>query len=147
MKFGAWKYRRRIARALALNRRGEVRRDGLRIIEASMRLKVQWRARLIHPWDRDLPTDITARLLVEQSFADTEAALDRLFSILPEVDSIELTVLDPVSDQKIMTGIVHRSDVEAARCFASVKMRMRESGIDFRFTDSQLCSLDVQVGD
>jgi hypothetical protein len=43
-------------------------------------------------------------LFVEQSLADTEAALERLFTSLPEIDIIELTVLDPVSKQKIMAG-------------------------------------------
>ena len=106
-----------------------------------MSLRVRWRARLIHPWDRDLPTDTTERLLVEQSFADTEAALHRLFTTLPEIDIIELRVLDPVSEQTIMAGIVRRSDLEAARCFASVKMRLGESGVDFRLTGSRFSAL------
>ena len=141
--FGVWKYHRRIARALALNRRGEVRRDGLRITHSCSCLRVQWQARLIHPWDRDLPQEAAGPLFVEQSLADTEAALERLFTSLPEIDIIELTVLDPVSKHKIMAGVVHRGDLEDARSLASIKMRLREAGVEFRLTDAHLCSLDL----
>jgi hypothetical protein len=47
-------YHHRIKRALALNSRGEARRDGLTVDSVSSRLEIRWRARGIHPWDRHL---------------------------------------------------------------------------------------------
>ena len=45
--------RRSIDQALALNHT-EVRSDGLCAEGISLRLTISWRARNIHPWDRDL---------------------------------------------------------------------------------------------
>jgi hypothetical protein len=56
----AWKLRRvrkGLGNALALHRRGEVRSDGLVLLDASVKLTVSWRVRGIHPWDRDLPEE------------------------------------------------------------------------------------------
>lgn len=85
--------RRSIDKALALNRY-EVRPDGLWLTGTSFRLAISWRARRIHPWDSDLTADRKALLLVEQTFSDTLAALERLFVALPEVDVIDLSVLE-----------------------------------------------------
>lgn len=39
--------------ALALHARNEVRRDGLTLTKTSSQLVIEWRARDVHPWDRD----------------------------------------------------------------------------------------------
>ena len=69
------RYQHNIEIALALNRRGEVRSDGLRLKNTSNRLTIEWSARNIHPWDRDLEPEQRAALFVEQCLDDTEAGL------------------------------------------------------------------------
>ena len=80
-RWNAHFYKRQIQRALALNRRGEVRSDGLSLRHAHSRLEVQWRARDVHPWDRAKPADDRAGLFVQQVMADVDAALTRLFEM------------------------------------------------------------------
>lgn len=82
--------------ALALHRRGEVRRDGLTLVQASHRLEIEWRARDIHPCDRGCKGAEYELEFTEQSLADTEAALSRLFKELPEIDVIEFRVIHPM---------------------------------------------------
>ena len=108
-KLKIWNHRRSIHRALALHLRGEVRSDGLALIKAHNRLEIQWRARDIHPWDRDLSTGRDPLMFFEQSLADTEAAVSRLFEALPETDVIDLAVMAPASETVIIAGTVHRS--------------------------------------
>src|SRR5262245_31641909 len=48
-----WRFRHEIKDALALHRRGEVRSDGLTLENVRNHLEIRWRARDIHPWDRD----------------------------------------------------------------------------------------------
>lgn len=43
------RFRRSIAAALALNRRGEARSDGLLLVSFNNLLKIRWRARRLHP--------------------------------------------------------------------------------------------------
>jgi hypothetical protein len=66
---------RSIDQALALNRT-EVRPDGLCPEDLSLHLAISWRARNLHPWDHDLVGDRKALRLVEQTFSDTEVALE-----------------------------------------------------------------------
>lgn len=133
-KLDLWCYRRKIEQALALFRRGEVRRDGLTADHACSRLEIRWRARDIHPWDRHCAEDEREALFAEQALADTEVAVLRLFERLPQIDVIELSVLEPTSEALIVTGTVHRSALNATRPpLLSVGMRLRELGITYRF--------------
>ncbi|HKU24091.1 MAG TPA: hypothetical protein VJQ54_01400 [Candidatus Sulfotelmatobacter sp.] len=138
----AWKLRRvsrALGKALALHRRGEVRSDGLSILEGSIKLTVSWRARDIHPWDRDLPKDRAAGRLLDQTLHDTEDAVERIFSAFPEASSLELNVFenDPSSNKVIMSGVVERSDL--GRCEASsIAMRLRMLGINYRVGHDRL---------
>ncbi len=75
--------------------RGEVRSDGLSLNHLRNRLEIEWRAREIHPWDRDLPAIRVAQLFAEQCLDDANAALERLFSSLPEIAVIEFKVIEP----------------------------------------------------
>lgn len=99
----------RIQHALALPGRGGVLHDDLTLSKTSCRLEIEWRARNIHPWDRDLPEAEQELTFAEQSLADTDAAVSRLFKELPEVESIEFRVIHPESDQRILAGTVERS--------------------------------------
>jgi hypothetical protein len=126
-----WKYRRAVHRALALNLRGEVRSDGLSLLRVRNHIEIQWRSREIHPWDADLPVEYRARLFHEQLMADTEAAILRLFEAFPQIDRIDLQVLDPASDNVIVSGAVHRSDLDEVGNLISVRMRLQGLGITF----------------
>ena len=135
-----WRFRRKIDRALALNVRAEVRSDGLGLVHLCNRLEIQWRARDIHPWDRDRAGPDRGAALPEQSLSDTEAAVVRLFDTLPQVDVIDLTVLDPASDEVRLAGTVYRSNLKKARTSLSVRMRLNYLGINYRFPEAALCS-------
>jgi hypothetical protein len=146
-KLKLWHCRRNLDRALALHLRGEVRRDGLTLKNVSNRLEIQWWARNIHPWDRDLPAETAASLFVEQTLADTEAAIFRLFRALPQVDVIELTVVGPQSETPIMSGRVHRSTLNTARRgLASIGMRLMDLGVSYHLAGWQFQSLDSLNG-
>lgn len=128
-------YRRRIEQALGLERRGEVRKDGLRLGKMQHRLEIRWRARDIHPWDRQLPLEVRQSRFVEQALVDTEAAIARLFDSLPEVDVIDLCVTAPESDATLLSGTVHRSDFQNVRPSPSVRMRLTEMGVTLESLD------------
>jgi hypothetical protein len=132
-KLAGWWFRRGVEDALALNRRGEVRSDGLKLDGMCSHLEIRWHARDIHPWDRELLRGGRKQAaFAEQALADTEAAILRLFERLPHVDVIELTVLEPTSEILIAAGAVHRSDLSARRAhLRSVKMRLRDIGVQY----------------
>src|SRR6516225_10608979 len=98
--------RRLLSNALALHRRGEVRSDGLPLLDVSIKLTVSWRARDVHPWDRDLPEERAAPRLLDQTLHDTEDAVERIFVAFPEADTLELNVLesDPASNRVLLSG-------------------------------------------
>ena len=124
-------HRRRMERALALHRRGEARPDGLQLAAARSRLEIEWRARQIHPWDRNLPKAKEERLFEEQLLADTEAAIERLFAAMPYVDVIDLNVLDPTAQARLLSGTIRRSEWRRGSEFKSIRMRLRALGISF----------------
>jgi hypothetical protein len=133
-KLDLWRYHRRIKRALALHLRGEARSDGLTVDNVSGHLEIRWRARDVHPWDRDLARYEREVVFAEQALADTEAAVLRLFDKLPEVDVIELSVLEPNSETLIAAGTVHRADLNVSGPrLLSVGMRLREVGVRYHF--------------
>jgi hypothetical protein len=131
-KLDRCRYRRNIDRALALHLRGEVRRDGLNPTSLTTHLEIEWRARDIHPWDRGLLSRAQrAAAFVEQSLADTEAAIYRLFEALPPVDAITLRVFDPTSDNVIISGTVLRAGMVARDEDLSIGMRLRYLGLTY----------------
>jgi hypothetical protein len=141
------RYQRIVENALALNRRGEVRSDGLRLAKVQNRLEIEWRARDVHPWDRDLPPKQRLPIFIEQCLADTEAAVSRLFHAFPQLDVIELRVVEPASEKAIMEGTVYRSVLNKDRRLLSVKMRVLELGINYRLVGSHFQSLDPTYDD
>jgi hypothetical protein len=134
---------RRIESVLNRIGRGQVRRDGLRLYQVRSRLAIQWRARAVHPWDRNLPLERSALAFVEQTLADTEAVILGLFDKLPQVDVIDLAVLEPESDRTMMSGTVSRSVLARPTGLLSVKMRLYELGVQYRLAGSHFETLDL----
>jgi hypothetical protein len=118
--------------ALALHKRNEVRLDGLTLTKAFSQLDIEWRARDIHPWDRDrrCSPEEKERLFNEQCFSDTEAAIFRLFSALPVLDEIQFRVVGPDSDVELLSGRVARPSLRQVSADASPRGRLRQMGIN-----------------
>src|SRR5262249_35483417 len=140
-----WKLRRyrRLIENVLVKDCGAARCDGLRLSKLSSRLEICWRARDIHPWDRDRPLERRAALFVEQSRADTEGVISRLFESLPQLDVIDLAVLEPESEETMLAGTVLRSAWMNSRRLLSVQMRLRELGVDYRLAGSRFEPLDA----
>ena len=142
-KLGEYCYERGIQRALALHLRGEVRRDGLTLSAATTHLDIEWRAREIHPWDRLLLSPSQkANAFVEQALADTEAAIDRLFSDLPQVGIITLRVREQNSERLIISGTVQRPDALARNRGLSIGMRLKYLGVTYHSAGSLFEALE-----
>ena len=118
-----------IEKSLALQQRGEVRTDGLVLTCVSHRLEVEWYAREIHPWDRGCSPCEADRLFSEQCFADTDAAVSRLFTELPEIDVIQFRVLKSGSRDELLTGTVVRPAPDVSDRHASPRSRLWRMGV------------------
>lgn len=127
------RHKKKVEDALALNRRGEGRRDGLTLEAVCQRVDVRWRARRLHPWDRNLPSSERELAFEQQTLTDIEAAILRLFERLPHIDALQICVLGPKSETAIVEGTVHRSDLAEVRPLLSVGMRLRDLGLRYRF--------------
>jgi hypothetical protein len=134
-----------VRRALALRPRGAIPNDVLMLnslILSSRCLKLEWRARDIHPWDRDLPLAEQAELFSQQALQDTDAALIRLFQGLPEIEQIEFQVLKPDGlGDVILTGAVDRERVLASERPLSLRMRLLNLGVTYQMADDHLVLL------
>ena len=128
---------RRVNRALALKPRGAIRKDILAINSLKVGLRIEWFARDVHPWDHDLPEKRKAELFAQQCLEDVDAAIPRLFEQLPEIDVLEIKVLERASKSKIIAGVIHRSDLEA-QVGSSLGMRLKTIGINYRCADLRL---------
>ncbi len=135
-------YWRKVERALALNQRGEVRSDGLQMTSAKTTLRIDWLARAIHPWDRDLPPERAERLFSQQCLDDANAAISRLFAEIPVLESIAVCVRRDISRPPILAGTVYRNSL-TTNDYASTGMRLRAIGLSFRM--SNLCLEEVEV--
>jgi hypothetical protein len=130
-------FHRRVARALALNRRGEARSDGLRLSFVKTSLRIEWCARDIHPWDRDLPQEQAERRFAAQCLEDTHAAVGRLFARIPALDRIELSVKREPSQPAVLAGTIEREEFRRNRQ-SSIGMRLRLLGLKFRMGNLRL---------
>jgi len=76
---------------------------------------------------------------VEQTFSDTLAALERLFIALPEVDVIDLTVLQAraIEPAALLSGLISRREFETCR-LSSPAMRLRMLGVNYNLVNSRL---------
>src|SRR5260221_11329896 len=91
-----------VNRSIALWPRGGVVNDRLVLHKLSGQLQLEWHARAVHPWDRDLPTFRQVEAYFEQAVADTDFEIRRIFQRLPEIDVIEIRVLDTPDPEKII---------------------------------------------
>ena len=137
------RFRRMVTRVLALTPRGFVPHDVLVLSKLSAQLQVEWRSRDVHPWDRDLPWERRAELFRDQTMRDTNAVIMRLFRMLPDVDAIEIRVLDPrPPNLLILAGTVVRQDALAARSLSSPGMTLRLMGIRYHMNNGRLEPLE-----
>jgi hypothetical protein len=124
----------KVAESLALHKRNEVRADGLLLERTCNRLEIHWRARDVHPWDSDLSGKERESAFLRQVMDDTEAALLQLFERLPEIDEIDLTVLDVQTENVWLSGTVHRTSLASPfDRILSIRMRLAFLGIRFHF--------------
>jgi hypothetical protein len=134
-----------VRRALSLRPRGAIPNDVLvldNLILSAHWLKLEWRARDVHPWDRDLPLAEQAELFSRQALQDTDAALIRLFQGLPEIEEIEFQVLKPDGfGDVILTGAVDREKVLASERPLSLRMRLLNLGVTYQMADNHLVLL------
>lgn len=128
--------RGRVVRALAITPRGGVAHDFLQLSNFSAHLRVEWTARDVHPWDSDLPPGARAERFVDQSLTDTNAAIHRLFRMLPEVEVIEIRVLDPNSGAPIIAGTITRDEALTVSS-PSPRMKLKKLGVDYRLRSGQ----------
>lgn len=120
-----------VGRALSLRPRGGIGNDGLVVQSLSARLRVQLLARPVHPWDRDLPADERSELFVQQCLEDVSTAIPNLFRSMPEIEEMEVTVLDPKTKSAIIAGVVKRSDALTSNHYLSAGMKLREMGLAY----------------
>jgi hypothetical protein len=136
---------RTVKRALALRPRGAVLHDVLILNSMHVSghsLQVEWRARDVHPWDRHLPLSEQADLFSEQALEDTDEAIVRLFKRLPDIERIELQVLNPMaSGGVILTGVVDRETALGSEPPPSLRWRLIMLGISFRLVANHLVLL------
>jgi len=131
----------RVKRALALNRRGGTRRDRdqLRLVSARAILQVEWLARDIHPWDRDLPPDRAEQAFSEQCLRDTDSAIARLFAEFPAIDAVEVRVARAPSQPVLMAGVINREELgKTGTGHQSIGMKLRNLGVVFRMNQLRL---------
>jgi len=123
-----------ISDALALHKRNEVRSDGLSVESLCNRLEIQWRARDVHPWDRELSGKERESAFLRQLMQDAEAALIRLFDGLPELDEIDVIVLDLQAENVLLSGTVQRASFAGPfHRIWSLRMRLAFLGITCHF--------------
>jgi hypothetical protein len=131
--------RKQVSAALTPVGRGGDGANGLRLETVALRLKVAWRARELHAWDRDLPPERASLRFAKQILAETEAALERLFAACPDVEVIEMTVHepDPECSGVLMIGSVSRKEFESCHPL-STAMRLRLVGVNYLLVDQRI---------
>ena len=125
---------REVTRSLRLSPRGAIAHDVLDMTALSLRLRVEWQATDVHPWDRDLSEPQQAQLFARQCLEEVDAAITRLFERVPEMYVLELGVRDPRSNAMIVSGVVHRDDLPGASRLA-LEMKLRTVGMKYQLFD------------
>jgi len=136
-----WERRRlrnRVIKALTAAPRGGVTGDASLLREMSLSLKVEWYARALHPWDRDLPAERRVERFTAGLLADTVAAIQQIFERLAGIDAIQIRVLDPTEPHKtVLAGTVCRDDLHATRGCRSPAMSLKLLGVQHHVTDGE----------
>jgi hypothetical protein len=134
------KMTREMTRSLSLQPRGGVAHDVLHLDALSLRLRAEWRARDVHPWDRDLSEHRQAQLFARQCLKDVDTAIARVFDRVPEMQVLEVVVRAPHSGTTIMAGVVHRDDLRGAS-HLTLEMKLRTLGIKYQLFDRRFESV------
>src|SRR5215831_10427610 len=133
-----------VGKALNIGPIGRGGRQRLQICRITGQLDVEWRARDLDPWDRDLPLERRSDLFQTQTIMDTDNAVARLFSLVPEVDTITIQVRSPQSDgSTILAGTISRTSHAACRAVPSPRMRLKMMGIRGDVTYERLGRLQI----
>jgi hypothetical protein len=127
----------RVRHALALHRRGEARTDGLELRGIRTTMHLEWRARDVHPWDRNINRARREQLFTQQCLEDTADAIVRLFSEIPELGSLEIRVFRELADAPLLTGVIIRSKLEFPRR-AAPAMWLKTHGVKFHMSGWRL---------
>jgi hypothetical protein len=136
---------REVTWCLRLRPRGGVAHDVLHLAALSLRLRVEWRARDIHPWDHDLSEHRQAQLFARQCLEDVDAAIARMFDRVPEMQVLEVVVRAPRSGAIIMSGVVHRDDLRGTS-HLTLEMKLRTIGMKYQLFDCRFESLPSPEG-
>jgi hypothetical protein len=127
----------RVERALRVPPRGGCADDRLILKRMSTQLHVEWCARDVHPWDRDLSVDRRDELFLDQCRQDTIVAVQRMFAYLAEIDVIEIRVVEPQpSARTILAGTVSRHDLTVISRHRSSRMSLNLMGIRHEAAES-----------
>ena len=130
---------RKVSKALGGESRPEAAHDHCTLQRCAVHLDLEWRARQIHPWDRDLSPERQARVFANQLLEDTVTAIRRLFDSLPEVDSIHIAVREPLPMRRtLLEGAVSRLAVGECAACQSAAMTLKLLGICYRLNDGCL---------
>ena len=130
---------RRLAKALGIGRRPADSADVTPLRHVSTHMEIEWYARDIHPWDRDLPDKRKAALFAEGSLAHTATAIRRAFERFPEVTSVSIRVLAPRKPHGILfAGSVSRLDLAGVPENLSPAMTLKLLGITYQMSDGVL---------
>jgi hypothetical protein len=130
---------RRLTKALGIGRRPAESSGVATLNQVSTHLEIEWYARDVHPWDRDLPDKRKAVLFAEASLAQTATAIRRAFERFPEVSSLSIRVLAPRKPHGLLfSGSVLRRDLEGVPGHLSPAMTLKLLGIDYQLIDGVL---------
>jgi hypothetical protein len=101
--------------------------------ECATRLEIEWFARELHPWDRDLSPDQQAKMFVERAVVDTVAAIQQLFSDVPEIDGLNVRVWDRTPPgEPLLAGSISRVELEECPEHCSPLMKLKSLGLVFQ---------------
>jgi hypothetical protein len=127
-----FRWHHRVARALTLEARGAVFNDQLKIGACATELEIEWLARELHPWDRDLSAERQTKMFVERAVMDTVAAIQQIFEQVPEIDRIQVRVRDPMAPHEaLLAGTVSRMGLEDCQHHRSPMMKLKSLGLVF----------------
>ena len=135
--------RRIAAKALTLPSRRFFAPDQPRLNRVSGQLQVEWLARDVLPFARNPDEQRQEQLFCQQTLSDTCAVIVRLFALLPEIERLDVRVVQPWSPKTlILAGTVTRQDVLASRPLSSPGTRLQSMGIRYRLVNGHLAPLD-----
>lgn len=124
-------------------RYGELSRAPLQLLRfeiAAETAECEWVARRPDLWDGDISRNQRAKHSSQQAIFDAMNVRRFLFAAFPELETVHINVFrvsDDCAPERIIAGIIHRSD-QSARGIHSVVMRARVLGFRFKMTDNIL---------